>query len=609
MYWETFKTPRETIQGMILNCMPPYAPDIPNPALGYLKGFMQAHNFPVKNVYWNLILSREISAFNDPLRSQSQTLLSIDAVTTYIWKHLMGSTDETPLDLLFLSIFTKDELCELVHSVKDKITRYIKNENLHKVTLAGFTMKTYQWLMGWYVMDQLKQLNPDIRIVAGGLSNEDQGRAFMKVIPSIDFVIWGEGEYPLLHLVEALQDGGSVENVPHLVYREGTIHSTCQDMDYPPLDAYPFADHSDYFDTLKMGPSGMAVLIPVWGSRSCPWNKCKFCVLNEEYHYRTRSPSNIVEEIVYQSRNHDRNTFIFVDTELPGKWNRWKTLLKLLVDASSHQKEPYHFYAEVSPVFIDEEAARYMQVASFESTQIGFEAMTDSLLKKMEKRHKFVHNIQALKFGDQYGLTIIGLNIIRGIPQETREDIVESAANVRFLRFLLGKYSFRPVSLELYKGSPFYEEMSPEEREEWYFQRFWDEVSFLGSVHEDDRFEFFGFRKTQPAHTWEEFETVLDSYKQQNRTYTWVEYEDGSFIEEKGFKVYKYTLDRDETDVLIFCDSIRTFSEVKEKFSHIKEDTLLELLEPLKDYGLVYYDDTHIISVLEASKRKCILVP
>jgi hypothetical protein len=45
---------------MILHCTPPYTLDIPNPAIGYLKGFLKALGIPVKNIYWNAVLASTI---------------------------------------------------------------------------------------------------------------------------------------------------------------------------------------------------------------------------------------------------------------------------------------------------------------------------------------------------------------------------------------------------------------------------------------------------------------------------------------------------------------------------------------------------------------------
>jgi len=595
---------------MILHCTPPYTCDIPNPALGYLKGFLQAKGISVRNIYWNLVLLGEIENFKRNLEINSGNKLdfSSESITLYIWRHLLTDVEgETPFDVLVQSIVSRSKLRGVIHSIREKIDWYIKENDLHKDGLAGFTVKTYQWMMGSYISGQLKKLNPEIAVVIGGITNEQQGRTFMNVFPQIDYAIWGEGEYPLFCLAEALTET-DISVVPNLLYRDGTrICSTKKIGESSELDLHPFADHTDYFDTLnQVVSSPVRVRVPIWGSRSCPWNKCKFCVLNEEYSYRTRSPENIVEEIEFQSKTHGVNRFIFVDTELPGNRKRFKTLLALLIKASAGRKEPYQFFAEVSPVFINEETAHHMQVASFTSIQMGFEAMTDSLLEKMEKRHRFAHNIRALKLGSQYGITIDGLNIIRGIPSETKEDVTESCKNLKFVRFFLNTYTLLPSQLILYKGSPFFEEMPEEKRRNLTYQRLWEEAAPLNIIPAGERFEFFGFPSEKPAHfpLWNIFEMMLDSYQQQNRSYTWIEYEDGSFIEEKGPEIYKYKLDGNETALLVFCDSMKTLSEVREQFPY-SSDELCELLRTLKEWGLLYYDrnsDT-IISVVDASRR------
>ena len=592
-----------------LHCTPPYMYNIPNPVLGYLKGFLNSRRITVNNVYWNLVLMREIQEFTRRVETHSRdSMFSLDALILYTWKHLSGlSQERTPLDLFFLSIFTKDELIELVDALKKRIDHYIKEKNLHKARVAGFTMKTYQWLMSSSILDRLKEMNPEMNIVIGGITNEEQGRAFMKVFTRADYAIWGEGEYPLFKLIKSLEGENPLEDVPQLIYRDDTICSTSKRSEAYPLDDYPFADHTDFFESAQtFGHTNMQVFIPIWGSRSCPWNTCKFCVLNEGYSYRCRSPENIVKEIHYQSTKHAVEDFIFVDTELPGNRKRFKTLLNLLLQASAARNEPYHFVAEISPIFIDEETARLMELASFTTIQVGFEAVTDSLLKKMQKRHRFAHNIQTLKLAKRHNLNLIGLNIIRGIPPETDEDILESSFNLKFLRFLLNTYTPNPTLLELYKGAPFYNEMPPDEREAWNYHWFWVEIDSINGIPVNNRFDFLGFiKKESPSHLWDSFETVMNSFIQQNRSYTWIEYKNCSFIEEKGPKSYRYVLDRDETDILICCDLVKSFSQVKREFSHIPEDNLSEILGTLKEFALIYYDkDMHtIISVLDATKR------
>lgn len=602
---------------MILNCALPYRHTFPNPAVGYLKGFLQAEGISVKNVYWNLVMIRRISEFLkiSGTRLERSGLLSVETIAFYIFKQLLGNDSEdyslSKSDALFSSIFSRDQLSNMVDSIKEDIDCHIQQNNLHEAPIAGFTLKTFQWLMGYHIIRRLKEMNPDIKIIIGGIYDEPQALAFMKLLTTADFAIWGEGEIPLVHFVKALQDGTGIKNVPNLVYRTdnkikstGKINNHC-----PPLDSYPFADHTDYFDTLKtLSLDSMEIQIPIWGSRSCNWNKCRFCVLNEGYTYRTRSPENIVEEIEFQSKKHNINDFVFVDNDVAGNKKRFKALLKLLIQSVEKREKPYRLFAEASPLFIDSEIAKYMKLASFIQVQIGFEAVTDSLLEKMQKRHRFAHNIQALKLGNQYGVGIVGLNIIRGIPTETKEDVLESCTNLKFLRFFFDKYKLSPNHFMLFKRSLFYKEMQEEEREQWRADPLLADLAAMQLIPESDRFEFSGFCVDRFNHhfLWSDFEHLLSFYAQRDCSYEWFEYSDGSYVEERGLTPMRHALDQDETDILIFCDSVRTFPQIKRKFSHLSEDKLLEIVKVLNNAGFLYCDKSmrNIISILEAAKRK-----
>jgi radical SAM superfamily enzyme YgiQ (UPF0313 family) len=597
---------------MILHCTPPYREQVPNPALGYLSGFLQTNGIDVRTIHWNLILARKLLLYRKKLEKYEKCTRHFPVFhTVYMIRQLLmedsGSESQTPLDLFYLSVYSKKEISEMAQSLKDDIDLYIFKNKLHEDSIAGFTLNFFQWLMSLYLIRRLKKLNPEIKVLIGGITSLSQGIHFLRMFNQADFAVYGEGEYPLLYLTRALEDNRDPNSVPNLIYRDrNRILSTEVFRKYPPLDEYPFADHSDYFSILKECSVPLLPIIPIWGSRSCWWNKCKFCVDNLGLAYRTRSPENIVKEIEYQSRKHGIDSYIFVDSEVAGTMKRFKNLLKLLIESSMTQKKRYSFTGEVSPLFINPKTAKQMQLASFREIQIGFEAMTDSLLEKMLKKHRFAHNIQAIKLANQHGLNIRGLNILRGIPTETRADILESCLNIKFLRFFVNKYPLNPGFLKLWKYAPFYDDLSEEDRRMWEKNRYWTEIEPLTLISDSDKYEFFGFYSFGHDRLWDDFEDLLNFYVQQDHSYEWIEYPDGSFLEEKALRFHKYRFDRDETDLLIFCDSIRTFSEVKERFPHLSMDDLRDMLASMKDAGLIYSDKdlNMIISVLEAGKRE-----
>jgi len=171
---------------MILHSTLPYQQDIPNPALGYLKGFLTAKNVEITNVYWNIVLYPDIAALTQRVNAQNTTIATQIGVILFLWSRLMEDLPSIPLDSLFSSLLPAAELSRFVTTVKTKIDQYIKENNLHKAPLSGFTVKSQQWLLGSYVMKRLKELNPDTHIVLGGIADPVQGRTFLTIFPWAD---------------------------------------------------------------------------------------------------------------------------------------------------------------------------------------------------------------------------------------------------------------------------------------------------------------------------------------------------------------------------------------------------------------------------------------
>jgi radical SAM superfamily enzyme YgiQ (UPF0313 family) len=493
----------------------------------------------------------------------------------------------------------------LIKELKNFIDEYIQQKKLFKTDIAGFTMKTYQWTLNYYILQQLKKINKNIRTIIGGINYRSQGLEFMKAFKEVDFAIWGEGEIPLLKLIQNIDDPSSYQDIPNLIYRKkDKIISTypIKGNDLPDINTYPFANHDDYFETTNKLKLNIHSEIPIWGVRSCHWNRCKFCVLNE-YIYRERKPDNIVKEIEYQAKKYKIDKFMFVDLDLGrNKRKDFDELLELLLKSSDKRGRPYHLGGEISPLRLDRKSLPIMKKITFDHVQIGFEATSDSLLKKMNKKQRFVHNIQALKLSKEHDLPFIGLNIIRGIPTETTEDVIESIKNLKFLRFLLDIHSLRLIELVLYKGSPFFNELSKKQREEWDFSLYWDEFKNLDFLSKVDKYEFLEFvrRDLVNSQAWKFFEIFLKEYQSNKFSYNWVINSDGtSIIKEKG----EFILDKNETKILKFCDTIKTFSELKEHFPGIKENDLRNIISPLKEVGLLYFDDDfkRMISIVSTS--------
>jgi radical SAM superfamily enzyme YgiQ (UPF0313 family) len=596
----------------------PYEINIPNPALGYLKGYLLKHDFETRNIYWNLLLHKSLIADYIKLISRyqiSHKVVSLSLFIAYISNLIYKDINRNKKSLSFASSIIdpsvpQHELEELVENFKNQVDSFIEEQKLHKADVAGFTMKTNQWILNYYILQRLKEFNPEIKTIIGGIESPEQGIQFMKIFNKANFAIWGEGELPLIDLLNNMDRTSNFKKIPNIVYREKNkiVHSNLLNKKSPSnLDTFPFANHDDYFKTIKdQKLNFINPIIPIWGIRSCSWNKCKFCVLNKGYTYRERSSKNIVEEIEHQSRRHDNDYFIFVDNDF-GRKNRdeFHKFIKMLLQSSKKREKPYHIIGGTSPLRLDKESIKIMKQITFDNVQTGFEATDDGLLKKMRKKHRFIDNVQSFKFSELHKFHLGDLNIIRNIPTETEEDIIKSTENLKFLRFYLKKYNLNLSKLILFKNSPFYNDMDEEDRSEWNYNICWDELKNIDFLSNADKFDFFGFidKNLYNQHLWEKFEQLLNYYQSNDFTYLWTENPDGSsVIKENGI----YELDKTETEFLKFCDNKRTYPEVKKRFSSLSESNLREIISSLNNAGFVYIDDNFdmMISIVSADYLK-----
>ncbi len=595
----------------------PYLTEIPNAALGYLKSALSEESVNTTNVYWYLPpgdILESISSIYAKFQDRYIDIFEPPTVfTAYLSRYFSDegkkNTHMTLIESLVSTYTTKEKIKKIAQNLRDFIDYSIEAENMADADIAGFTCNFYQWILNKYVWSTLKRLNPNIKIVAGGFATKGDAEAFMQVFKDIDYCIWGEGEVPLKTLVNRFDDN-SVADVPRLVYRENsTLHST----DIPGecrLNPLPFADHTEYFERIEKSDLHISPAIPIVSVRSCRWNKCKFCGVNKGVTYSERPVKDTIREIEYQSEKYTVNKFAFLDTDFGRKKDSdFEMLLTGLLKSVDERKKPYHIWATLSPTLLTRKYTQMMSKIKMH-IQIGFEALTDPLLKAMNKMHGFAENIQGLKFGKDYGLDISGNNIIRNLPEEREGDVTESMENLKYLRFVLPCYRLIPSELSLYKETEYYEGTPVQDREKkWVVNILYDEIEGLTPIEKEHKWDFFGFRAKKLDHhqVWDQFIHLLKEYQEADISYTWLEFSDrSSLIEESNsFNGNKtYLLNRVETDVLKFCDSITSAEKLKNAFEY-HEDVLKGAVTQLERVNLLYGDERgRLISIVSVKDLK-----
>ncbi len=410
---------------------------------------------------------------------------------------------------------TKNAINEIVAR---EFMRLSPNDRL----LFGISCKYEQWIPGIVLAGYIKRYFPNSWIVMGGLRDRDKAESLLKICRNFDFAIWGEGEYPLLELCQALDtEKPDLSSIPRLVFRidrslQFTRVETGQFFD---MNSRIFPDYNDYFIYLKASKRrDVPVILPVESTRGCTWNACKFCVYSDGYKNRKKEADIVREEVEYFLTKFDTPYFAFMDNDIVANDNtRLEQILDTLISVRQHTD--VHFIAEVIQKGLTEQIMEKFPRAGFGRLHFGYESLSENLLMKMRKRTNFSDNIFFVKFARKFGIKLPSANIICGAIGEEDVDILECIDNLHFLRFYFDNDRFRHniIPLRIANHSDFHtmvpkEELNRFDQNEIYHLLPAEIKQFF------DRFTVFDFSTTANS-LWHIFAKINDFYYEHSYSY------------------------------------------------------------------------------------------
>jgi anaerobic magnesium-protoporphyrin IX monomethyl ester cyclase len=254
--------------------------------------------------------------------------------------------------------------------------------------------------------------------------------------PGVDVVCVGEGEYPVLDFVNALQEGKDVMHIPNLWLRQaaqGTKEGVPIRNPLRPLianlDELPFADRELFgFDQILARNDGWVDLM---AGRGCPYG-CSYCCnpsLRQRFrglgqYVRFRSVENVLAEIRSLSSQYVIKTLNFQDDvfTLDRDWT-----LQFCQEYRQQFSFPFWINTRVERIN-DEEMVAALAGAGCRGVRIGIESGNERLRAEILKRRMSNDEIrQAFALADKHGLNVYTCNML-GVPGETAAMIEETIA-------------------------------------------------------------------------------------------------------------------------------------------------------------------------------------
>ncbi|MBI3126913.1 MAG: radical SAM protein [Candidatus Tectomicrobia bacterium] len=222
-----------------------------------------------------------------------------------------------------------------------------------------------------------------------------------------DFVVKGEGEGPLLDLLDALKGGRSPLGIPNLSFWTGGRSGRGSHVHNPnrafvgDLDALPIPDFR-----LVHG-WGEGCVASIMTSRGCPYD-CTFCSVTAMLGrgYRYTSVGRVIEEL---SLYRDRDYVFFCDDNFAVNRRRTKEILRRKIEEGLDMRWSAQVRSEVTD---DLDLLDLMRESLCFNVYVGFESFNPRTLALYNKRMEVERIQRSMEVFHRHGIKVHGMFVV-----------------------------------------------------------------------------------------------------------------------------------------------------------------------------------------------------
>jgi radical SAM superfamily enzyme YgiQ (UPF0313 family)/biotin operon repressor len=354
--------------------------------------------------------------------------------------------------------------------VRSEIIPHIQKDRLNVV---GFTLNFNQVYASLYMSRLILRYAPksDVVLLLGGHSvSIPRVRQQIKKLGIAAYYILGEGEIKLSKFLSFIRGrkaepalGHAASEIPGVSHSLGSTaidHIASKAFQMVDLREVPTPCYDDYFDELRRysrSPQTFVewkelAVVMLEGSRGC-FAKCDFCGFNANWSGFRKLPARPIVEAAERLATKYRCRSVFYVDNVCDTWA--EEFARLMISRRS-QLEGFMELRAHHP----EQFWTGLKLAGVERIQVGVEALSATLIRKMRKGTTLIQNLRSQKYISELGVKS-GANLIMHHPKSTCLEIAETKAILDLIPH------FEPFHLTRFAvsiGSPIYEELSDDDK-------------------------------------------------------------------------------------------------------------------------------------------------
>ena len=312
----------------------------------------------------------------------------------------------------------------------------------HDIDILGFACYIWNIEMTLHVVDMVKAVRPDIKIVLGGPEVSFTADELLERCPNIDYIVQGEGEEAFHALITALQLGndGLDPVIPGVRgRRDGNILGSAEAVEVRDLSTIPFPYTEDDMEDLEHK------IIYYESSRGCPFS-CQYCLSGNKNTVRFFPQERTLKELQWFI-DHGVKQVKFVDRTFNCAPHHHRPLMEFMRDSDTDM----NFHLEMEPELMTEWETNILCETPPGRIQIevGVQSTHKKTLDAINRYNDWPYIQKSIRPIIQAGRTHVHMDLIVGLPHEDFNRFGQSFNDL----FSLQPHALQIGFLKLLKGS------------------------------------------------------------------------------------------------------------------------------------------------------------